>query len=325
MAARSKTTWLIASALIAWTSPAFAKAAPAAPDGDPAQAAASGNQPDTSQDIVVTAQKREQTLIQVPQSMSVVTGATLEAHQATSLVDYAALVPGLTLQQESPGESRVILRGINTGGSSPTVAIYVDDVPFGSSTGQTNAAHLAGDIDPFDMQQIEVLKGPQGTLYGANSLGGLLKYVTDQPRFDKIEIRGQAGVETVDGGGTGYSGNGVVNIPLSSTIALRASGFYRKTAGYIDAIGRPDKNINDAQSYGGRAALLFKPTDNFSIELSALVQNIRANARNSYDADPETLKPISADPITGVPLSGSTAINCSPMRTTRIIGFMQAR
>lgn len=177
MAVRSKTTWLIASALIAWTSPALAQAqdAEAASTADDAEPDAA-----TSQDIIVTAQKRDQTLIQVPQAMSVVSGATLESHQATSLVDYAALVPGLTLQQESPGESRVILRGINTGGSSPTVAIYVDDVPFGSSTGQTNAAHLAGDIDPFDMQQIEVLKGPQGTLYGANSLGGLLK-ICDQP------------------------------------------------------------------------------------------------------------------------------------------------
>src|SRR5690242_5951184 len=168
MAVRPKTSWLIATALIAWTSPAFARATADAAGATPAPAPAAqqSDQIDTSQDIVVTAQTRDQTLIQVPQAMSVVSGATLESHQATSLVDYAALVPGLTLQQESPGESRVILRGINTGGSSPTVAIYVDDVPFGSSTGQTNAAHLAGDIDPFDMQQIEVLKGPQGTLYG---------------------------------------------------------------------------------------------------------------------------------------------------------------
>ncbi|MBY8829448.1 TonB-dependent receptor [Hephaestia mangrovi] len=306
MAVRPKTSWLIATALIAWASPAFARATADAAGATPAPAPAAqqSDQIDTSQDIVVTAQKRDQTLIQVPQAMSVVSGATLESHQATSLVDYAALVPGLTLQQESPGESRVILRGINTGGSSPTVAIYVDDVPFGSSTGQTNAAHLAGDIDPFDMQQIEVLKGPQGTLYGANSLGGLLKYVTNPPRFDKVELRGQAGVETIDGGGTGWSGNGVVNVPLGSTLAVRASGFYRKTPGYIDAIGRPARNVNDAESYGGRAALLFKPSDNFSIKLSALVQNVRGNARNSYDADPQTLKPISADPITGDPVSG---------------------
>jgi len=300
MAVRPKGAWLIASALIAWTSPAIGQTA----DNAAGTAAAQNPAPDTSEDIIVTAQKRDQTLIEVPQSMSVVTGATLESHQATSLVDYAALVPGLTLQQESPGESRVILRGINTGSASPTVAIYVDDVPFGSSTGQTNAAHLAGDIDPFDMERIEVLRGPQGTLYGANSLGGLIKYVTNPPRLDRIEVRGQAGIETIDGGGTGWSGDGVVNVPLSSTIAVRASGFYRRTPGYIDAIGRPAKNVNDADSYGGRAALLFKPSDRFSIKLSALVQNIRANARDSYDADPETLEPISADPFTGTPVSG---------------------
>lgn len=300
MAVRPKRAWLIASALIAWTSPAIGQTA----DNAAGTAAAQSPAPNTSEDIIVTAQKRDQTLIQVPQAISVVSGATLESHQATSLVDYAALVPGLTLQQESPGESRVILRGINTGGSSPTVAIYVDDVPFGSSTGQTNAAHLAGDIDPFDMQQIEVLKGPQGTLYGANSLGGLLKYVTNPPRLDTVEARGRAGIEAVDGGGTGYSGNAVVNVPLGSALALRASGFYRKTPGYIDAIGRPAKNVNDAASYGGRAALLFQPSDTFSIKLSALLQNVRADARNSYDADPETLRPISVDPITGDPVSG---------------------
>ena len=310
MVVRSKTTWLIASALAAWTAPAMAQTGSAT--ATPAQSR--NDQADPSNDIIVTAQKRDQTLIQVPQALSVVSGATLESHQATSLVDYAALVPGLTLQRESPGESRVILRGINTGGSTPTVAIYLDDVPFGSSTGQTNAAHLAGDIDPFDMQQIEVLKGPQGTLYGANSLGGLIKYVTNPPRVDAVEARGQAGVETIDGGGTGYSGNGVVNVPLGNMVAVRVSGFYRKTPGYIDAIGRPDKNVNDAASYGGRAALLFKPSDNLSITLSALLQNVRGNARNSYDADPDTLNPITADPVTGAPVSGFNRYQVFPDR-----------
>ena len=238
MAVRSKTTWLIASALIAWTSPAYAGAVATSTD-DVAPATPQVDQTDTSQDIIVTAQKRDQTLIQVPQAISVVSGATLEAHQATSLVDYAALVPGLTLQQESPGESRVILRGINTGGSSPTVAIYVDDVPFGSSTGQTNAAHLAGDIDPFDMQQIEVLKGPQGTLYGANSLGGLLKYVTNPAA---ASTRSRSAARRASRQWT--AAVPAIRATASSTYRCRARSRCAPAAstarrpGYIDAIGQ---------------------------------------------------------------------------------------
>src|SRR3954467_9990035 len=138
MSRRSK-AWLLATGAAF----AFVSAATAAPPA-PADPKLSDTTPD---EIIVTAQKREQRLIDVPQSISVVSGATLEQRHATALADFAALVPGLSLQQQNAGESRVILRGINTGGSSPTVAIYIDDTPFGSSTGQTNAAHLAGDLD----------------------------------------------------------------------------------------------------------------------------------------------------------------------------------
>ncbi|MES1974161.1 MAG: TonB-dependent receptor [Pseudomonadota bacterium] len=296
---RSRALWLVSTAMAAWIPAAQAQQAAGPAAADTVQA--DGRYDD---DIVVTAQKRSQNLIDVPQSISVVSSKVLEQRHATSLVDYAALVPGLSLQQQNAGEARVILRGINTGGSSPTVAIYIDDTPFGSSTGQTNAAHLAGDIDPFDIERIEVLRGPQGTLYGANSLGGLLKYVTVAPKFDRFSIRGQAGVETVDGGGTGWSGNGVVNVPLSDTLAIRASGFYRNTPGYIDAVGIAGRDVNHSDNYGGRASLLFKPSDRFSIRLTAIAQNIRAYGRDTVDVDPQTLKPITADPFTGAPGTG---------------------
>jgi outer membrane receptor protein involved in Fe transport len=257
-----------------------------------------------TRDIIVTAQKREQTLFEVPQSISVVGGETLERQQATSFVDYAALVPGLSLQQNTPGETRVVLRGINTGGASPTVAVYIDETPFGASTGQTNGAGLAGDIDPFDIARIEVLRGPQGTLYGANSLGGVLKFVTATPVLGKFEGRGQAGVEDTKGGGTGYSANGVLNVPLGDTIAIRASGYYRKLAGFIDTTGIARRNANEVESYGGRGSLLFEPTDALSARLTAIAQNIRADSRAAFDADPVTLKPLANDPITGEALGG---------------------
>ncbi|MDH7973120.1 TonB-dependent receptor [Sphingomonas sp. AR_OL41] len=295
IAFRPRAAWLVTTAMMAWIPAAQAQLAAPAPAESPSPTA--DNLPNG--DIIVTAQKRAQTLIDVPQSISIVSGAVLEQRHATSLVDYAALVPGLSLQQQNAGEARVILRGINTGGSSPTVAIYIDDTPFGSSTGQTNAAHLAGDIDPFDIERIEVLRGPQGTLYGANSLGGLLKYVTTAPKFDKLSIRAQVGVETVDGGGTGWSGNGVVNVPLGDTLAIRVSGFYRETPGYIDSLGVLGHNINHSTNYGGRASLLFNPSDRLSVRLTAVAQNIRAHGRDTVDVDAATLTPITADPFTG--------------------------
>lgn len=299
---------LATTAIMTLATPATAQQQEPRPaDAKGSEAAAEGglqNGDGSGEDIIVTAQKREQRLIEVPQSISVVSGDALEQRQATSFADYVGLVPGLSIQQGNPGNTRVVLRGINTGSASPTVAIYVDDTPFGSSTSQTNGAGLAGDFDTFDIERVEVLRGPQGTLYGANSLGGVIKYVTVAPALGEFEARGQAGVAGVSDGGTDWSGNGVVNVPLGSSLALRASGFYRRSAGFIDAIGRPAKDVNRADSYGGRASLLFKPSDNFSIRLTALAQNIRADSRATFDADPVTLEPISSDPVTGRRVNG---------------------
>ena len=278
-------------------------------EAQPADTSAGSDEPP----IVVTAQRRSQTLLEVPQSISVVGGETLERQQATSFADYAALVPGLSVQQKNPGESRVVLRGINTGGASPTVGIYLDEIPFGSSTGLTDGSGLAGDFDSFDLARIEVLRGPQGTLYGANSLGGVVRFITAPPVLGRTEVRGQVGIETVDDGGVGWSANGVVNVPLGDRFALRATGFYRQTPGFIDAIGiNPEENAHETRSYGGRLSLLGELTDALSIRLTAVAQNIRADGNASYDADAVTLRPLSVDPITGDPVSGFTRVRTFP-------------
>ncbi|HEY0938605.1 MAG TPA: TonB-dependent receptor [Steroidobacter sp.] len=266
------------------------------------------------EEVVVTAQKRKQTLLEVPQSISVVGGDLLERQHATSFADFAGLAPGLSLQQSNPGESRIILRGINTGGASPTVGIYIDETPFGSSTGLTNGATLAADIDPFDLQRVEVLRGPQGTLYGANSLGGVLRFITAPPVLGKYEVRGQAGVETIEGaGGVGSSVNGVLNVPLGASLAVRASGFYRETPGYIEASGtQRARDINDLSSSGGRFSLLASPFDGLSVRLTALAQNIHSDAGPAFDADPLTLEPVRVDPITGDSIKGLTHVQTLP-------------
>ena len=264
-------------------------------------------------DIVVTAQKRTELLAEIPQSISVVGEDTLERQQARSFSDYAELVPSLSITQSNPGETRVILRGINTGSVGSTVAIYVDDTPFGSSSSLGNAAVLAGDFDTFDLQRVEVLRGPQGTLYGSNSLGGVIRFVTNQPALGEYEMRAQAGVEFVDGGGTGWSGNALVNVPVGENIAVRASGFYRRQAGFVDIIGRDfEKEADEADIYGGRISALFQPSDALSLRLTAIAQNIRAGSPSSYEADPVTKQPITTDPFTGEALSGLNRVEFFP-------------
>lgn len=258
----------------------------------PTPAAAEGDE------IVITAQKRQEAILDIPQSVTVVGGETLERQHAVSFSDYQSQIPGLSLEQSQPGETRLVLRGVNTGGVSSTVAVYVDETPFGSSTGLVNGAILAGDFDTFDISRIEVLRGPQGTLYGASSLGGVLKFVTNEPELGKTTARGRAGLEFVDGGGTGYNFSGVVNVPLGDMAAIRGSGFYRKDAGWIDGTGADadffgvpalgGKNINESQVWGGRGSVLFKPTAELKIRLTAIAQHIESDAASTVEVDPIT-------------------------------------
>ena len=264
------------------------------------QAQSEAGEPDAVPDesnqheIIVTAQKREQVLIDIPQSISVVGGATLERQQAVNFQDYLKLVPGLQLNQSTPGQGRLVLRGVNTGGVAATVAVYVDETPFGSSSGLVNGAILAGDFDTFDVARIEVLRGPQGTLYGASSLGGVLRFVTNEPRTDRVAARGRVTVEDVAGGDIGYAGTAMLNLPLSEKIAVRGSGYYRKLGGFIDSIGTAGSDvqddINDSRSYGGRVSALLRPTETFALRVSAYLQNLATDASNIVESDPDTFE-----------------------------------
>lgn len=262
-----------------------------------AEPVAAADQQDASgqqiQQVVVTAQKRTQTTLDVPQSISVVSGETLEREQATTFADYLKLVPSLQLVQSTPGEGRLVIRGLDTGGVSSTVAVYFDETAFGSSSGLVNGAVLAGDFDTFDMARVEVLRGPQGALYGASSLGGLVKFVTNLPETDRFLLRARVGAAAVDGGKVEYRSNLVVNTPISSTLAFRASGSYTKEPGFIDSIGTEGadraSDINKSRTAGGRASLLYTPSKDFSLRLSAVAQNIAVDASSAVESDPVTL------------------------------------
>ena len=267
------------------------------------------------EEIIVTAQKREQALAEIPMSITVLDGAMLETQQADNFLDLVALVPGLNVSSVAAGVSRLTLRGINTGGVASTVGVYVADTPFGSSTGLANGAILSGDFDTFDLARVEVLRGPQGTLYGASSLGGVLKYVPAPANTEKFEGRILGSAESVANADTGYAVAGVVNVPLGDQFAVRATGFYRDDQGYIDSIGNnpiptltdPNVNvlegtliedgINWLETYGARIQALYQPSDRFSINLMALMQDINSGAPNTVDADSSTLEEENSDPV----------------------------
>ena len=262
----------------------------------------------TLEEIVVTAQKRSQVLAEIPMSVTVLGGETIKRQQIFNFQDMVPLVPGLSIAGTSVGVNRITLRGLNTAGVASTIGIYLDEVPFGSSTGQANGAILSGDFDTFDMARVEVLRGPQGTLYGASSLGGVMKYVPNRPNTEKKEASLAGSVETVDEGDPGYDISGMVNLPVNDKFALRASAFHRSDDGFVDSIGnnpialpstvpydnytRVAENINKVDSTGGRLQALFKFNENVSFNLMALAQDIENQETSSVDADPQTLKPL---------------------------------
>src|SRR5580704_13705937 len=186
------------------------------------------------EEIVVTAQKREERQQDAPVPTTALGGQTLIDSNQLRLQDYYTSVPGLNLTNNGGGQSVVAIRGLTTGaGANPTVGIVVDDAPFGST--RSLAGSFAPDIDPGDLARVEVLRGPQGTLYGASSLGGLIKFVTADPSTDHLSGRVQTGISDVyNGNQLGYNVRGSINVPLSDAVAVRASGFTREDPGYID-------------------------------------------------------------------------------------------
>ncbi|MBB4153964.1 outer membrane receptor protein involved in Fe transport [Sphingomonas jinjuensis] len=259
---------------------------------DPAQA--------TGGDIIVTATKSNERLLDVPASVSVISATDLSKQGVVRFADYAAQVPGLSLTSARTGITQITLRGITTGAAQPgsTTGYYVDEAPVGSVNAYTGGNAITPDLDPSDLAQIEVLKGPQGTLYGAGAVGGLLKFTTAAPNFNEVEARGQLGVTSVAKGDIGYSARGMVNVPLApGQLVFHASGFYRLDPGYVDninpRIGRADVNL--ARVRGGRAVLAMKFGPDIRLDLSAIGQDITTQGTNTVDVDAVTQRPVYGD------------------------------
>src|SRR5687768_10929117 len=254
---RISSTLLLGSSLLALTAPAYAQTS----EEDAAQAVNEQIQPTTvptameQGEIIVTATKRAGRVQDVPFSINAQTQADLQRANAQTLEDISRNVAGLTVQNLGPGQSQVSVRGVSAGqiardqpGVKEQVGIYLDETI-------TSLSLFTPDFDLFDLNRVETLRGPQGTLFGSGSVGGTLRYITNQPNVDRMEGLVEADVNMLKGGDIGYSLKGAINLPLGPTAALRVVGYGTHFGGFIDAIGPFSKeNVNDGDRVGTRVS-----------------------------------------------------------------------
>lgn len=238
------------------------------------------------EEIVVTAQKREERLRDVPMAVAVIGTESLTRTNQLRVQDYIARVPGVSFAPSgNGGEPTVVVRGIVTGAeANPTVGYVVDDVPYGSSTATGPNVVTPPDIDPGDLARIEVLRGPQGTLYGAASIGGLVHFVTRDPSTEALSGRIELGTSFVaDGDDFGLSLRGTANVPISDRLAVRVSAFDFREPGYIDNAQTGEEDINSYESSGVRASTLWQLNSAWSIRLNGFMQNSERGGVSDID------------------------------------------
>jgi outer membrane receptor protein involved in Fe transport len=237
----------------------------------------------TIETVIVTAEKRSEQVKNVPMAVTVLGQDTFTRLNARNFEDYVAQVPGLSLTELSQTHPTLILRGINAGGIGSTVGVLLDETPYGSSSALANASILTANLDTYDLSRVEVLKGPQGTLYGASTLGGLLKFVTNPPDPTGWDDSFEGSYMGYGHGGQGGSFRAMGNVPIDDDLAVRASGFLRSTPGFIDDPGRGVTDINGISAYGGRVSVLYKPTDDIQVRLNALDEGLSTNSDATED------------------------------------------
>jgi iron complex outermembrane recepter protein len=247
-------------------------------------------------EIIVTATKREESIQAVPTAITALTGDELARQGLVQFTDYMDLVPGLSQNNGgAPAHGLVILRGLSTGAqqTAATVGFLIDDVPFTANESLAIGSLLTPDPDLTDIQRIEILKGPQGTLYGASALGGLIKIVSNPPTADTLSGEVHAGYESVDHGGEGYSVRGTVNIPIiQDEVSLRISAYHRDDPGFMKNVTLNEDDTNRAFTSGGKAILRIQPADNLDIRFTGLIQNLNVDGATQVDVDATTLKPL---------------------------------
>lgn len=246
--------------------------------------------------VVVTARKRSENVQDTPMPVTVLNSKDLFNTQAVKLEDFYPRVPGLVINSQGDGRIALTIRGLSVGQTPRApIATIVDDIPVTPTGSSGVIANIAPDIDPSVLQGVEVLRGPQGTLYGASTLGGLLKYTTTDPGLNVLHYSIATDVNTVAGGGIGRGLRGAVNLPLvQNVLALSASGSYRRDAGFITDRTTGDDEFNRSDVYAGRLAMSWWLSDNVDLRLSYLrnSQHLNGPARLATDVN---LRPISGD------------------------------
>jgi iron complex outermembrane receptor protein len=282
-----------------------------------AWAAEAGSEPAAAsgglEEVVVTAEKRESTIQKTPISITAISGADLQAQGISSLLSVAQQVPGVSFKTSGPGQTEFEMRGLtSTGGQSPTVGFYLDETALTPPAMAQNGKVV---IDPnlFDLSRVEILRGPQGTLYGAGSMGGTIKLVTNAPDPKQVAASVQGIGSGTDGGGFNHTENAMLNLPLWQDVAaLRlvvtnkhiegwidrdvvspfplesAGGFLDARRGDVTAapVVKRVSESNTENLKGGRATLLVKPIEGLSITVGALYQRINQSGPNTIDAPP---------------------------------------
>lgn len=259
----------------------------------PHSSRASNEPPAAIEQVVVTVSKRRELARRVSNSVTAVTGKTLDQRQQLTVQDLVGEVPGLSTESSSKADVRIVLRGLNTGSGGATVASVLDDVPTNPVGAQTNASINTPNFETFDLSRIEVLRGPQSSLYGATAEGGIIKYVTTPPDLTKFSGELEGGVNGIDSGGIGGSTKGWANLPLvPNVVAIRVAAWNDWLPGYVNdpTIGKTDSN--SGQEYGYRVSLLVQPTSDLTIRLLAERQSLFTNNADYLQAVGASLTPL---------------------------------
>ena len=237
--------------------------------------------------ITVTAMKREEQLINVPLSIAAPTEQALRIRGVENIEQVAQNVAGFSVQNLGPGQSQPAIRGASSGqisrdqpGVKEEVGAYLDESVISLSL-------FTPDLDLFDVGRVEVLRGPQGTLFGSGSLAGTVRYISNQPELGTSKTFGEVGVTAIDGGDPGSTAKLGFNAPVGDKAAFRIVGYSTRTGGYMDAVQpnlRVNENVNGNDRTGLRAAFRFAPTSRFSITPRLVYQSSKADGWNRIDA-----------------------------------------
>jgi len=237
------------------------------------------------EEITVTATRRSTALATTPMAISALSSERLERANVTNMSDLAAEVTGLNVVDQGGGLNRPVIRGLQGVGDAQ-VGIYFDNTPISGSPGTANSAgRFSPELRPIDVERVEVLRGPQGTLYGGGAMGGAIRYVSNKPDSTAFSARLEGGASTFEGN-MGYDGSAVVNIPIiQDKLAFRAVAHRRDRDGFIDNVATGESDVNDLENVGGRLALGWTPTESLEILATYYYEDFQSGSRAIVQTD----------------------------------------